>query len=80
MANADPVAAASLLADDSRYKKFCTQVDRALQSFESVNEWADFISFLSRLLKVCYPLMKLNTDPPSPAPTLPRDSTQASRS
>lgn len=46
-------AAQSLLANDARYKKFAAQVDRVLQSFESVNEWADFISFLSRLLKVC---------------------------
>ncbi|ORY25817.1 Dopey, N-terminal-domain-containing protein [Naematelia encephala] len=44
-------AAASLLASDAKYKKFAAQVDRCLQSFESVNEWADFISFLSRLLK-----------------------------
>ncbi|KAL7419677.1 hypothetical protein Q5752_005591 [Cryptotrichosporon argae] len=44
-------AAASLLANDAKYKKFAAQVDRCLQSFESVNEWADFISFLSRLLK-----------------------------
>ncbi|KAL0242321.1 hypothetical protein I308_105950 [Cryptococcus tetragattii IND107] len=44
-------AAASLLANDSKYKRFKQQVDKALQSFESVNEWADFISFLSRLLK-----------------------------
>jgi hypothetical protein len=45
-------AAQSLLANDGRYKKFAAQVDRVLQSFEHVNEWADFISFLSRLLKV----------------------------
>ncbi|ORX36308.1 Dopey, N-terminal-domain-containing protein [Kockovaella imperatae] len=44
-------AAASLLASDPKYKKFAAQVDKCLQSFESVNEWADFISFLSRLLK-----------------------------
>ncbi|BEI90230.1 uncharacterized protein CcaverHIS019_0303000 [Cutaneotrichosporon cavernicola] len=44
-------AAASLLASDVRYKKFAYQVDKSLQSFENVNEWADFISFLSRLLK-----------------------------
>jgi len=45
-------ATASLLASDAKYKKFAGQVDKCLQSFESVNEWADFISFLSRLLKV----------------------------
>ncbi len=45
-------AAVSLLASDAKYKKYAAQVERCLQSFESVNEWADFISFLSRLLKV----------------------------
>ena len=45
-------AATSLLASDAKYKKFAAQIDRCLQSFDSVNEWADFISFLSRLLKV----------------------------
>jgi hypothetical protein len=65
-------AAASLLSSDARYKKFATQVDRALQSFESVNEWADFISFLSRLLKVCHavplsrPLNRQTLQSPSP--------------
>lgn len=45
-------AATSLLASDARYKKLALAVDKSLASFESVNEWADFISFLSRLLKV----------------------------
>lgn len=40
------------MANDPKYKRFKQQVDKALQSFENVNEWADFISFLSRLLKV----------------------------
>ncbi|KAK8861428.1 hypothetical protein IAR55_002247 [Kwoniella newhampshirensis] len=48
---AGKAAAASLLASDGKYRKFTQLVDRSLQSFESVNEWADFISFLSRLLK-----------------------------
>jgi hypothetical protein len=45
-------AATSLLANDAKYKKLAAAVDKSLASFESVNEWADFISFLSRLLKV----------------------------
>lgn len=45
-------AATSLLANDAKYKKFAGMVDKSLSSFENVNEWADFISFLSRLLKV----------------------------
>ncbi|WWD16667.1 hypothetical protein CI109_101097 [Kwoniella shandongensis] len=48
---AGKAAAASLLASDGKYKKFAQMVDKSLQSFENVNEWADFISFLSRLLK-----------------------------
>lgn len=47
-----PAAATSLLASDAKYRKFASMVDKSLQVFESVNEWADFISFLSRLLKV----------------------------
>ncbi|CED83410.1 Dopey and related predicted leucine zipper transcription factors [Phaffia rhodozyma] len=44
-------AALSLLSNDSQWKKYQTQIDRSLQSFESIKEWADFISFLSKLLK-----------------------------
>ncbi|CAG8758645.1 5116_t:CDS:2, partial [Acaulospora morrowiae] len=37
---------------DSRYKKYVQLVEKTLQSFDKeVNEWADFISFLGRLLK-----------------------------
>ncbi|WVR03946.1 hypothetical protein IAU60_000945 [Kwoniella sp. DSM 27419] len=58
-------AASSHLASDIKYKKFAQQVDKSLQAFESVNEWADFISFLSRLLKT------LQTPSP-PYPEIPR--------
>ncbi|WVQ94532.1 hypothetical protein IAU59_001611 [Kwoniella sp. CBS 9459] len=59
------IAASSALATDAKYKKFAQAVDKSLQSFESVNEWADFISFLSRLLKTL--------QAPSPAyPEIPR--------
>jgi hypothetical protein len=34
------------------WAKFTQLVDRTLQSFESVSEWADFITFLGKLLKV----------------------------
>jgi len=47
-------AATSLLASDAKYKKLAAAVDKSLASFENVNEWADFISFLSRLLKVSF--------------------------
>lgn len=37
---------------DTRYKKYVLLVERNLQLFDSVSEWADFIAFLSRLVKV----------------------------
>lgn len=44
-------AAAVLLASDSRYKRYSTQIERCLATFSEVTEWSDFIAFLSRLLK-----------------------------
>ncbi|WRT65559.1 uncharacterized protein IL334_002504 [Kwoniella shivajii] len=62
---AGKAAASSLLASDAKYKKYALAVDKSLQAFESINEWADFISFLSRLLKT------LQTPSPS-YPEVPR--------
>ncbi|KAJ3334101.1 hypothetical protein HDU76_010223 [Blyttiomyces sp. JEL0837] len=39
------------LKKDPKYKKYVFAVDKILQSFDLVNEWADVIGFLSRLLK-----------------------------
>lgn len=44
---------------DSRYKKYHASVEKTLQSFESVGEWADIISFLNRLSKVNNTLYKM---------------------
>jgi hypothetical protein len=41
-----------LLASDPKYRKHQANVERVLSSFENVNDWADIITFLSRLLKV----------------------------
>lgn len=41
------------LQADPKYRKYSQLVDRTLQSFDNVNEWADFITFLAKLLKVC---------------------------
>ncbi|OJT08448.1 Protein dopey [Trametes pubescens] len=38
-------------AADPKYKKYTQQVEKCLNSFESVHEWADFIAFLKQLLK-----------------------------
>lgn len=40
-------------ASDPKFKKYTQQVERCLSSFDNVQEWADFISFLKQLLKVC---------------------------
>ncbi|GAA5992102.1 hypothetical protein JCM5350_006348 [Sporobolomyces pararoseus] len=39
------------LMSDSKYRKYAQAVDKTLQSFDQVNEWADFITFLAKLLK-----------------------------
>jgi Dopey, N-terminal len=46
------VLAQQTYASDPKYKKYAQQVDRCLNSFDSVHEWADFIAFLKQLLKV----------------------------
>lgn len=46
------VLAQQVYASDPKYKKYAQQVDRCLNSFDSVHEWADFIAFLKQLLKV----------------------------
>ena len=41
---------------NKNYRRYATSVDRALALFDSeLQEWADYISFLSRLLKVTKP-------------------------
>lgn len=42
----------SLLRKDARYRKYCAGMDRILSSFDAVNEWADVIGFLAKLIKV----------------------------
>ena len=40
-------------AKDKHYRKYASGVDRALSLFDTaLEEWADYISFLNRLLKV----------------------------
>lgn len=41
------------LKKDKNYRRYATTVERALSLFDTaLQEWADYISFLSRLLKV----------------------------
>lgn len=37
---------------DPKWNKFSQSVEKCLVAFEGVNEWADFITFLAKLLKV----------------------------
>lgn len=46
------VSTPPVYASDPKFKKYNQQVERCLSSFDSVHEWADFISFLKSLLKV----------------------------
>src|SRR5258708_7109119 len=38
---------------DPKFKKYVQQVEKSLNSFDNIHEWADCISFLKQLLKVC---------------------------
>ena len=39
---------------DPRYKKYVLAVEKTLQTFEAIDEWADIISFLSKFCKVSF--------------------------
>ncbi|KAK4703671.1 hypothetical protein P7C70_g2546, partial [Phenoliferia sp. Uapishka_3] len=41
---------AKALAADPKYRKYSSLVEKTLQSFDQVNEWADFITFLGQLV------------------------------
>ncbi|KAF8079121.1 Dopey, N-terminal-domain-containing protein [Lyophyllum atratum] len=47
-------------ASDPKYKKYTQQVEKCLNSFDNVHEWADCIAFLKQLLKTfqSYPQFK----------------------
>ena len=50
------------LLNDSKYRSYITQIEKALKSFDSTSEWADLISALGKLNKVsvtqCYTRLK----------------------
>lgn len=53
VAVADGNTAEELPAKDKAYRRYASGVEKALLLFETVlEEWADYISFLNRLLKV----------------------------
>jgi len=41
------------LMSDPKYKQFINAIDKCLKSFEYSSEWADLISCLGKLNKVC---------------------------
>ncbi|KAK9479483.1 Dopey, N-terminal-domain-containing protein [Lipomyces japonicus] len=41
----------SLKKKDPKYRRYAANIDKALALFESVEEWADYISFLGKLLR-----------------------------
>lgn len=46
------VTAQQLFSSDPKYKKYTQQVEKCLNAFDNVHEWADCIAFLKQLLKV----------------------------
>lgn len=51
------------LQNDPAFRKQQANIERTLARFESVNEWADFIAFLARLLKVIQADRQFNAIP-----------------
>lgn len=41
------------LLNDYRYRNYASVIEKALRNFESSSEWADLISSLGKLNKVC---------------------------
>ncbi|EIN14374.1 hypothetical protein PUNSTDRAFT_140678 [Punctularia strigosozonata HHB-11173 SS5] len=50
-------------ASDPKYKKYTQQVEKCLNSFENVQEWADCIAFLKQLLKTFQAYMQFKEIP-----------------
>ncbi|GAA5963888.1 hypothetical protein JCM21900_003967 [Sporobolomyces salmonicolor] len=57
------VAQEKALQSDPKYRKYSQAVDKTLQSFDQVNEWADFITFLAKLLKCLQGYPQFNVIP-----------------
>lgn len=51
------------LQSDAKFKKYTIAVEKCLATFDSVSEWADFISFLARLLKTLQTSTQFNAIP-----------------
>lgn len=42
----------AIVSSDSKYRKYTQSIEKALSYFEAINEWADLISFVSKVHKV----------------------------
>ncbi|KAI8997999.1 Dopey, N-terminal-domain-containing protein [Gaertneriomyces semiglobifer] len=60
------------LRKDPKYRRYVHSVDKILQSFDTISEWADVIGFLTKLAKVLQAH-------PNPNPPLPRKHLIAKR-
>ncbi|KAJ3774387.1 Dopey, N-terminal-domain-containing protein [Lentinula raphanica] len=56
-------AAQQAFAPDPKYKKYTQQVEKCLNSFDNVHEWADCIAFLKQLLKTFQAYMQFKEIP-----------------
>ncbi|KAF7303085.1 Dopey-N domain-containing protein [Mycena kentingensis (nom. inval.)] len=56
-------ASQQAFATDPKYKKYTQQVERTLNSFDNVHEWADCIAFLKQLLKTFQSYMQFKEIP-----------------
>ncbi|KAK7464504.1 hypothetical protein VKT23_006673 [Stygiomarasmius scandens] len=56
-------AAQQAYASDPKYKKYAQQVEKCLNSFDNVHEWADCIAFLKQLLKTFQSYMQFKEIP-----------------
>ncbi|CAE7181510.1 unnamed protein product [Rhizoctonia solani] len=59
----DTLTIPDTLANDIKYKKYVAQVDKCLATFDNVHEWADFIAFLTKLLKAFQSYMQFKEIP-----------------
>lgn len=50
------------VAADPKFKKYAQAVEKCLATFDNVHEWADFIAFLSKLLKASAPSEQVDSD------------------
>ncbi|KAJ3872338.1 Dopey, N-terminal-domain-containing protein, partial [Lentinula edodes] len=57
------VVAQQTFASDPKYKKYTQQVEKCLNSFDNVHEWADYIAFLKQLLKTFQAYMQFKEIP-----------------